>query len=279
MKRVFTKSEDVIHLWANKVQDEARCSNVFFDDNEKIYSYGTHYELARFIDNNTVLINDEGYSVTTSKHINEVTYATRQYKQFNLTETDLDYVHGHIKNYLLPKLTNARKPELYINPILSLWETLNDYLVHTKTKRYKSNPKYKFIKTVVNTLNTDSESLQERLRLQAEVERRAKAKKERKAIAEALPKFLNYEIGSFRYGTEDFLRISREGSMVETSQGVKVTVKDATLLYRMIQAGKDIKGHRISHYSVTSINGTLKIGCHNINMDSVHEVGKQLLQR
>ena len=65
--------------------------------------------------------------------------------------------------------------------------------------------------------------------------------------------------------------------MVETSQGVKVTVKEAKLLYSMILANKDIKGYRISNYTVISINGVLKVGCHHINIDSMHKIGKLIL--
>ncbi len=39
---------------------------------------------------------------------------------------------------------------------------------------------------------------------------------------------------------------------------------------------KDIKGYNIEGYTVISLNGTLKIGCHNINMDSVKRLDKVL---
>jgi len=57
-----------------------------------------------------------------------------------------------------------------------------------------------------------------------------------------------------------------------------VPIKEATILYKMIKAGKDIKGYKIDKYTVISINGTLKIGCHNINRANVTEVGEQLLK-
>ncbi len=80
--------------------------------------------LEQFIDDKTILINDSGYSVTTSKHIGEISYATRQYRQFFTTKTDIDTVHNTVQQNL-EKLTNARKPELYINVILSLFKSLN----------------------------------------------------------------------------------------------------------------------------------------------------------
>jgi hypothetical protein len=65
--------------------------------------------------------------------------------------------------------------------------------------------------------------------------------------------------------------------MVESSQRIRVSVEAARDLYKAIQRGIDIKGRKIDYYTIISINGTLKIGCHNINMDSVHQIGKQIL--
>ena len=82
MKRVFNSSVDVMHVYAQRSQSDARCSNVFFEY-DRIYSYGRHYLLGEFIDDGkAIVINDTGYSVTTSKHIYQLIQATRQYKQF-----------------------------------------------------------------------------------------------------------------------------------------------------------------------------------------------------
>ena len=82
MKTVFTNSE-IVHVFNEQNQFEGRTSNgsMYFYNN-KIYSYGSHYLLAEFLDNNTILINDKGYSNTTSKHISLITLATRNRKQY-----------------------------------------------------------------------------------------------------------------------------------------------------------------------------------------------------
>ena len=100
MKRVFNTSSEVIHLFAQRAQHEARCGNVFFDNIDEIYSYGHHYLLGKFIDFNTILINDNGYSVTTSKHIRELDSATRHKKQYFTTLCNIDNVHSSIKGLL-----------------------------------------------------------------------------------------------------------------------------------------------------------------------------------
>src|SRR6267154_4399432 len=79
-KTVFDTGE-IPHLWAHKVQENARNAhgNLYFDG-ETIYSYGSHFPIARHIvDNPTkknpksaVLFTTRSYSVTTSGHISAV---------------------------------------------------------------------------------------------------------------------------------------------------------------------------------------------------------------
>ncbi len=271
MKKVFTRSDDVIHLFAQRTQDEARCSNVYFNDMNRIYSYGSHYLLGHFIDNNTILINDRGYSVTTSKHISELRWATKQYKQFFVTETNLNDVHGIVK-WNIDKLANARKPELYIQPILSLWTSLNEYYKHTKAKKYKSLPMYREIKKIVTNLNNNLESFKDVLLEQNK-------KRAKKIVLEAkkrLKEFYNYEINTFRIGKLDFLRVSYDERNIETTQGIRIRIREALKLYEIIVAKIDVIGYYIAGYRVRATNGTLKIGCHNIDMKSVHRTGKML---
>jgi len=277
MKSVFSSNSETIHIYAQQNHPEGRSTggNVFFYGS-KLYSYGYHYLLAEFIDPNTVVINDKGYSNSTSKHINIAQSALSQYKIFYTTRTDLEYVASEVR-YNLKKLAKARKPEIYINNILSLWRSLNEFIDYRglKVKRSKD---YLEIKRAVEAIEDSPENYKEKLQKLAK-EKEAKAKrKAKKELKEKLQKFLNYKIHSFRVnGMNDFLRVSKDGESVETSQGVRVPIKEAKILYRLIKAGKDIKGFKISHYTVISINGVLKIGCHDIDTDSVQKVGEAII--
>jgi hypothetical protein len=168
------------------------------------------------------------------------------------------------------KLATARKPENYINSILYLWASLNEFIKYTKNKNTPKDPRYKEIKRIVKAIQSQPQEYQQKL---AE----AKQRKEARQIKDTLSKWYNYEVHTFRIGDKDYLRISQDGSNIETSQHVKVSIDEARALYQLICKGIDIQGHRISNYIVNSINGTLKIGCHNIDMDSVHKIGKQLI--
>ena len=101
MKKVFQNTSEVVHVFAQQTQSEGRnqSSSIYFRDN-KIYSYGSHYLLGEFINNETIIINDFGYSVTTSKHIKELTNATSQYNQFYTSSIDINHVQNKINNQL-----------------------------------------------------------------------------------------------------------------------------------------------------------------------------------
>lgn len=288
MKRVFPKSSDVIHLFAQQTQTDARCANVFFKPSsydrewgDEIYSYGHHYLLGKFIADSVIIIDDTGYSVTTSKHISEIRYATSQYTQFFVTEIDINLVLRDVKSNL-EKLSRARKPELYINAINRAFNQLNKWRIFMSSNRaikskYKvraNDSKFKAIKKIVESLKVDSVEAIEKLKKFEANKKKREAAKERKRLKIALEKFYGYETNYARIGSEDFVRLSQDGESIETTQGISVSVKEAKVLYKMILAGKDIKGHNIDGYTVTGINGTLKIGCHNINKESMHNIGK-----
>jgi len=107
--------------------------------------------------------------------------------------------------------------------------------------------------------------------------KKALAKQQRAAAAQLkidLKKFETYEINSIYGQSEDFLRISSDGLNVETSQRVTVSIEAARALYTAIVNKQDIKGHKIDGYTVISLNGHLSIGCHKINIKSMHKIGK-----
>ena len=64
---------EIPHLWAHQTQHDARNQqgNLYFTG-DRIYSYGPHFEIARFVTNSKgtrgILLNSRTYSVTTSRH-------------------------------------------------------------------------------------------------------------------------------------------------------------------------------------------------------------------
>ena len=271
MKKVFNNSAEVMHIFAQKTQSEGRSSNVFFYGND-IFSYGRHYKLAEFIDD-YILINDTGYSKTTSKHIAQIRQATRQYKQYFISDIDLQIVSNYIKSQY-EKLLKAKKPIIYISNIIRKFDLFNEY-PKNKSKNITSDIRYKEIKKIfeiVHNLSNNLDTFKETTKQLQDKEQ----KKQRAILNKSIKNFETYK-SNFIKGDQDFLRISECGEYVETSQQVKVTIQDAKILYTMIKNKKEIRGYNIGGYIVTSINGTLKIGCHKINMQSVKKIGEKII--
>lgn len=290
MKKTFTNSE-IVHTFAQQEQQEGKTSNngMFFY-NQKIYSYGYHYLLAEILPDNIILINNTGYSNSTAKHINLVTNATRQYKQYFFNDICFNNVYNSIIN-ASKSIIKAIKKERYANEIISKFESFTDFLnefdkamikgyytdrstYHLQDKKtFVKDEKYKEIKKIYNKIAKDKDLFVEQSK-ERETKAKVKAQKEHK---ELLKKFFAYEINTItKKVNEDFLRISLDKTQIETTQGVKVSIQEAKNLYTMIEQGKDIKGVKIDNYLVISLNGTLKIGCHHINTKNMHEIGKQI---
>ena len=285
MKKVFQNTSEVVHVFAQQTQSEGRngTSSIYFRDN-KIYSYGSHYLLGEFINKGTIIINDFGYSVTTSKHISELINATSQYKQFFTSSIDIKHVETEI-DYNLKKLSKANKPEIYISNITKLESNLTkwvDYCKENKIKkehfyRYnfvvnKSDYKYKKIVKIANSLLTP-EAI-EKIKAKGKKEAIKQKAKDKRELKTKLDKFNAYEIDRFKIGQFDYLRLSQNGQFVETSQHIRIEKNEAKKLYFAIKNKIDIRGQKIGYYTINKIDSkALTVGCHKICIKSVQKIG------
>lgn len=278
MKTVFRNSSEVIHIFAQRTQEQGRCSNVFFDRN-CIYSYGRYYLLGEFITNEAgqeaIMINDRGCSKTTAEHISEIYAGTRQYKQFFTQSTEPRAVKEELE-LLASKFSKAKKPELYSIPAESLYEKYISY------RQWSGRCDEYFHLYIIELIELfRGKKYAEYLAEQNERIKRAQeaqAKKEAERLAKELKEFFAYKRDSLYNSSEDYVRLSADKKSVETSQRVTVGVKEAKVLYSMIKAGRDIKGHTIDGWTVIGLNGTLHIGCHYINTKNMKQIGEKILK-
>jgi hypothetical protein len=270
MKKVFTNSE-IVHKFNELTQNEARTptNSMFFNSNgKKLYSYGYHYLLAEFIDENTVLINDKGYSVTTSRHISLVAMATRNRKQFFWSTTNCENVNRTIKECLnkLPRATILK--EHYQSTIISAYDSYKEYLTYTKQlTKSKKIKEHREIERVILAFKNNYENLENTIKQ----ELKNKAIKEKKRISKLLKDWKSNKIDWFRNGTNfDYLRIN--GENVETSQNVKIPITEAKRVLKLIEA-KNVLGAKIDNrFRVFSFNKFLKVGCHNISIKEINYI-------
>ena len=286
MKKVFQNTSEVIHVFAQQTQSEGRnqSKSIYFRENT-IYSYGSHYLLGEFINDETIIINDFGYSVTTSKHINELIYATSQYNQFFTSSIDIKYVQTEI-NAFLKCLINARKPEIYISNITKLESNLTKWVKFCKDNKIKkehfyrynyivnkSDYKYKKIVKIANSLLTP-EAI-EKIKAKGKKDAIKQKAKDKRELKTKIDKFNAYKIERFKIGEFDYLRLSQNGQFVETSQNIRIDKSEAKKLYFAIKKKIDIRGQKIGYYTINKIdNKALTVGCHKICIKSVQKVGE-----
>ena len=80
MKKVLDKYT-VAHFFANQVQEEGRtsCHNFYFERNT-LFSYGSHFVIAKHQKDGVVLFTQATYSNTTAKHIS-IAYQALSHKK------------------------------------------------------------------------------------------------------------------------------------------------------------------------------------------------------
>lgn len=275
MKR-YNNISDVAHAWANKLSSDGKSSNLYFEGNE-IYSYGSHYLLAKFIEVDgleCVWINDKGYSSSTSKHISLVRMASSHYRQFYWSESDQYAVRMTLEK-LIKKIATAKSNKYtYLKNGIDLFE---------KYMQYPNDRTNKIHNDIVDLHNKFLAFDVEAIRIECEAKKAKAAKRTPKGLEHYVKKFKKYEIQRIQFRLSgnimlSYLRISQDGKYVETSQRVKIPIEDARQDYLAI-TDKIYEVTKIGGFTVNEISDDfLKVGCHTIEMSEVHSIGKQLIQ-
>jgi len=289
MKTVLSKS-DVAHYWANQVQESGRVSGGnFYFRGPSIFSYGSHFEIARHVVNKkgkkACLFTTRSYSNSTHKHVNAVSHAASHLNKIYVPTNDLSNNEANFKEWTelietqARKLVSARKPEIYLNQIDYLKNQVNNYCKYFETKPSKLLAKAMLIGSGDDFKQFTAKKVQA-LKNEA-------AKNKRKAL-----KAWKVEEGKFRafeinriYGRidTDILRFNTVSQRVQTSQGVEIPVQIAKDFYLYILSIINGVGacvdcdSKILNYDVKSIDkDKIVIGCHTIKIDECNTIAKQL---
>jgi hypothetical protein len=286
MRRVLKNHDEVAHIWAQQSQDEGNSNHMFFEG-KSIFSYGHHFEIARFYNNNTVLFTVRDYSSSTSQHksivrqaINhkDILYVREFPNSANVYSTEahkinLEYYLGKITE-AIEKASRARLNTEYLLSNAGDWsKTMSVYVGVMKCKKIAAP----YIKKAENLVKkTDLKELRKKL---AERTRIAN-EKIRLANAEKIENWREGKIGYYQLGNSSrsaigcMLRICKDKTEVQTSWGASVPIKEAKVLRNMMLHDKPIHGFTIGNYTVTSyVDGILKIGCHTIKQDEIDRIG------
>jgi len=284
MKKVFSDQSQVAHLWANKLQDYAtNQGRSFFFKDETIYSYGSHFPIAKHVQdkdgNPYILFTERGYSNTTSKHIS-ITYMACRNQEIvyccnpdNGYESNFKYWHDLIETEI-NKLAKARKPEIYLNNIGN---------IANKVKKYAQYTGYSIPENLIEAMkitHKDQYSDYQATRIEMAKQAQKQAENELKAKHEkALNEWLNFETYRLYVNDgNDYLRLNPENDRIETTQAVQIPNEIAKRLWLSIKENTIKVGDKILNYRIDKADKIVKIGCHTFKRSYLLDFGTKLYQ-
>lgn len=285
MKKVFGSHSEVAHVWAQQNQNEGRASRMFFEG-VSIYSYGYHFEIARFVTPEIVLFNCARYSLSTGKHQSRAYSAVRYKTVFTVPTMDNHdenavYLVKQVKDKI-ERLKRARKGIVYRMEFITKGIlTAHSYLsafrrkINLETRKVirgldayqaKQLPR-EFLDAKINKEREADKLLQ----VKQEEQRRIEALEE----VERLEKWKTGEYDGYLRNVPIALRI--KNNVVQTTQGANVPLIAARRFWHMLERKENVIGMRLGHYTVDSLDGfTLVVGCHIIPLKEVYRIAKNL---
>jgi hypothetical protein len=283
MRKVFSSHSELAHVWANQLQNEGRSANMFFNG-ASIYSYGSHYEIAKFVDapngEPVVFINSNGYSSSTGKHTNHVINAIpKNIKRFLVPFfRSSGYYSGNSQAFNLENLGGMiEKISVEIDTLLKSQLSARSNTYHFyKASRLRATQieicELFNLKAPIEPENWLKAS-EKATFLDATASDRQKVKeaKELVRIKEHLAKWLNHEFNGQFYNIPIHFRLSKDGSNIETTKGAKVSKIEALKLLSKVRANQDVIGENIGGFTVLGYNDQdITIGCHIMNWDLIN---------
>lgn len=299
IKRVFSGASEVMHRWANQVQDSARSSNVFFEG-DSIYSYGHHYLLGRLhkVGNKTVaVINSTRYSNTTAKHQSWATYSvshlpTVKSSDPNSIETGLKEMQADLIDRLMSFFSQRRFWKAYdrkdiMDYYVKSTEKFNKVCLLVGRKDLQIVVTDEFIDLMVDHTKLVMKKKEFSNTPEELAKKQAKRKKEQSAKHAKLLIDLETDItawrnhGNITWGirglTPQLLRVKTEiatgKQFVETTKGATVSLEAAKALLKRVLDKQAKQGEKIDGFTLNSVQGNLvRISCHTIDINEAIKV-------
>jgi hypothetical protein len=303
MRKVLKSSAEVAHIWAAQSQEHGRAGNMFFDG-ASIYSYGTHFEIARHVDG-VVLFTTRGYSNSTSKH---KTYPARavSHKTVFTVPSFTDH-RANVKHYLTS--AEASRASALRAVLYGGMHTRDMAADIAAAVAYVK----KFRKHVPKTLRAAVQKLArknkagrmftpaEQAKLAGAEQRRAVRDEKTAAlcaqehaeyvarnaerIEEMRAQLIQWAAGepgvaapqdySLRNELPTLLRV--KDKRIETSQGAQITLRRAVELWTALTTGGAVVGMDLDGFKVDAWDGAvLTVGCHKIPAAEVARLGAVL---
>lgn len=295
-RHVFSNDE-LPHLWAYQTQTSGRNSTgSFYFEDETIYSYGTHFPIARWVENDkeerAVLFTTRTYSPTTSQHVYGVRAAIPKGTKIFSVLNPVTYKEEIVRDfesdilYYLDKAAEANKrnrPKWYEEAL---------------QKRANAIEFCQFFSLPTDELPTipEEDKVREEVKKRKDAERAEREEREQKRKlaeekenAERLERFLSGETVYARWGAtypDGTAALRIEGEEVVTSLGARVPISHAKrglkFVREVVANGKEYvrNGHtlHLGRYPIDKVeaDGTLHAGCHVIRFAEIQRIGAEL---
>ncbi len=302
MKKVVT-GDMVCHLWANQSQDEARNAqgNLYFNG-ETIYSYGSHFPMARILNNGTVLVTTRGYSRTTAKHLRMVRSAIQHLhmiKCFDPTPIGTRDHHRNLQDMrdrCAAALDKAARARTYT--AMHMRDAESRVQDHAAYRAYFGED----LDAILVIPESWKQEAQTRIAAQ---QAQNKERKAQQAAREALNKAARLaDLEEWKTNPQFYIRagfhdlpvalrlirttpdVQDEQAIIQTSWGAEIPADHAQRIWKKVQTIRTtgIPYRRNGHTEYAGVfaidridtHGTLKAGCHTITFEAMHELADRL---
>jgi hypothetical protein len=302
MKTRFQSQQQVAHVWAQQNHESGRCNGALYFEGPTIYSYGSHFPCATFIDDETVLVNSDSYSVSTSKQQGYVRSAINHKKRIYAST-------AVIKAFLWDRSFNAQAQNAALTELTRAVENSIFRAKQKKAAKYKANDinaarssiatckglfdsfgiayPEALLKLEAMTQGDDFAAIvqadDERRAALAKIEKEKREKIEAEVIADIKTNWINGLPLQSEYSlyscSKIFMRI--EGDEIITTRGARFPVAHAVKAFKFIRAVKENevpqawtkngKTIHLGHFEIDMIasDGTVKAGCHTVEYDEI----------
>lgn len=306
MRKFLDNNQQVAHYFANNVQSEGKASNFYFE-NDRLYSYGKHFCIARRLPGGAVAFTTRTYGNSTSKHLNYARQALRgqtlvycndpdSSAYFNRRESEramlAELDNAATTRRILPKTRDAHRAAA-----LHIAEQFNAYLAALPENERENAQPFDTSGESMAGLREARAALVEQQKAQAEAQIRKRAEAQRDALAawlaggpnnggmHALPVALR--IGKSRGDHHTGGLLPDTGSegreVIQTSHGAEIPVAHGVALWPIVKSV--VSGERtaedatrlVGRLGVYNLNyidsaGSIRVGCHDIAYSELYRM-------
>lgn len=282
-------AQQVAHLWAARgFGQESNSTGSFYYKDDTIYSYGLHFVAGKLYDNGETgsdfrrfaLVNSEGYSNTTAKHLHYVRSAlVGRMCYFNVPKPEAGFCEEN-ESYLLDDVAlqiehalNPRMLDCDIHQVIDCIEELNSfYSLFGQWKTFSLDEiTYEMLWDITHEKRHKRDVKKAREAETRYLKEKNNAEKQAQDLSDWVQHLNNRSFYNLDY---DRVRVTLVDKLeLETTRGAKVPIDHAIRAFVLANEGFKITGEKVGAFEIETEpkDDIVKIGCHRVNLTQVRE--------